>query len=50
MKLHYWMKKRNMGVDEMNRRLQSYNLKTCPKIFTDPITRKEKEAKSEKSN
>lgn len=41
-KLHYWLRKRNLTVQEMNRRLVEFNYTRCPKIFWDPITRESK--------
>jgi hypothetical protein len=43
-KVHYWLVKRNLSVQEMNRRLVQFNISRCPKIFWDPITREKKEA------
>ena len=42
-KVHYWLLKRNLSVQEMNRRLMQFNSSRCPKIFWDPITREKKE-------
>ncbi len=46
-KIHYWLVKRNLTVQEMNRRLMNFNRIRCPKIFWDPITREKKETLSQ---
>lgn len=45
-KVHYWLFKRNLSVQEMNRKLMRFNSSRCPKIFWDPITREQKESSS----